>query len=308
MTDFISCKSPAKLNLFLKIKGKRCDGFHEVETVLEKISLFDDIHIYIKPSQGDRAYSDRIKIGCHGFNVPQDKTNIVYKAAKLFMSSTGIYKEIQIYIYKRIPPGSGMGGASSNAAMVLRALNYLLNTNLTQERLLLMGEELGADVPFFLKDYNFGLGTAKGEKITKINTNLLFWHLIIYPRIKISTSEAYSLFDEKGNSLTKDEVDVKLLTRALEEDKVEKVSERLYNSFEDIIYKKFKYLLKIKNKLLDSNARGALLSGSGANIYGLFFSKKEAIEAEKKLNSSNSFSYFVQGPIRTLAEDRWRKY
>lgn len=308
MIDSISCKSPAKLNFFLNITGKREDGFHDIETIFEKISLFDNVCVSIKPSQlypplKKRSISNRIEVKCSGIDVPLDQENIAYKASLAFMSKMDIRKGIRIYISKRIPSGSGMGGGSSNAATILKLLNSLFKTNLTKDELILIGKELGSDVPFFIEDYNFGFGSGRGDKVAKINTNLSFWHLLIHPMIKISTSTAYQLFDQETNTLTKEEVDVKLLIHALEEGNIEKLSEKMYNSFEYVIFKKFKKLFKIKNKLLDLGSIGALLTGSGTTVYGIFFSRKEAIKAKQKLKLNNNFPYLVQGPIRTLGKE-----
>jgi len=295
MNDFILGKSPAKLNLFLKVKDKRPDGFHNIETVFEKISLFDDVYIYPKPAP------QKIEVKCNYPGLPQDKNNIAYKAARIFLDKMNIKDSVQIRILKRIPPSSGMGGGSSNAAVVLKLLDSLFKTNLSDDEFVEIGERIGSDVPFFLKDCNFALGTLKGNKITKINTSLSLWHLLIYPDIEISTSLAYQLFDKDTNSLTKAEVDVKLLIQTLEAEDAEGVSKKVYNSFEYTIFRRFKNLEKIKNKLLDLGATSALLTGSGSTIYGNFFSRKEALNIKHKLGSNSSFPYVVQGPIRTFA-------
>jgi len=306
MNDSIFHKSPAKLNLFLNIKSKRADGFHNIETVFEKISLFDDIKIFLVPSSKftnrNKTDLEDINIECKGIEIPvkKDEDNIIYKAAKLFMSDISVKKKIKIQIFKRIPPGSGLGGGSSNAATVLKSLNSLFKANFSKDKLMMLGGKIGMDVPFFIENYNFGFGTGRGEKITKIKTKLEFWHLLIYPEINISTAQAYKLFNGMNNGLTKKEVNVKLLIQALKQDNIEKVSEGLYNIFEDIIFKKFEYILKIKNKLLDLNAKGTLLTGSGSAVYGVFLLKKEAIKAKQKLKTNNNFPYTIQGPIRTL--------
>lgn len=292
MSDFISSKSPAKLNFFLNIKKKKSDGFHEIDTILEKISLFDDIKISV--------ISAGINIKTEGFKIPEDDSNIAYKAADLFVSETNIRKGVEIYIKKRIPPGGGLGGGSGNAALVLKLMNNLFEVGLGKKDLIAMAKKIGTDVPFFICDYAFAIGSDKGDEIKEINTDLLFWHLLINPGLKISTSKAYKLFDSKySNILTKNIHDVRLLIQDLEYNKADKVCGKMYNSFERPIFTKLKKLLTIKKELLKAGAKNALLTGSGSNIYGVFLEKKGAIEAEKKLSKDKKFPYVVYGPFQT---------
>ncbi len=293
MKDSIFAKTPAKLNLFLKIIDKRKDGFHNLETVFEKVSLFDDIYISLK--------SFGIEVISEGFKVPQNSKNIVYKAAELFVSKLSIHRGIKINIKKRIPPGSGMGGGSSDAACILKMLNNLFDTNLSREELFHMGKSLGADVGFFLKDYAFALGKGKGDIIRKVNTDLSFWHLMVKPSFDICTTYAYSLWDkENSNVLTKNKVGVKLLIQALENNEIEKVYRKLYNSFEHILFKKFIDLSKIKKKLLDLGAKNVLLTGSGSIIYGIFSDEEEVVLTKNKLEKDKNFPYAIQVPVQTV--------
>lgn len=317
MKKYISCKSPSKLNLFLNIKGKREDGFHDIETVLEKIPVFDKVTLTVEDIPKEKEDSlTKINVEMHGSPIhspipdrknpiPEGKNNTAFKAASIFVDKFDINnKNIDIKILKKIPTGAGLGGASSNAAVVLKLLDRLFNTNLSPQEISSMGKDIGSDVPFFLRECNFGFGSEKGDKIEDINSDLRFWHLLIYPGEKISTPVAYRWFDEYSNTLTKNRLNVKLFTRAIVNNHVENIDGNLYNSFERIIYKKSILLSKIRKKLLNFEFRNTLLTGSGSVIYSLFFSKDEAEKAKQELDSKSEFPYFVYGPIRTMDKSK----
>lgn len=304
MKKYISCRSPSKLNLFLNIKGKREDGFHNIETVLEKIPVYDKITLEVNNPPGDMdSSSDQINVEVQGTLIPQGKNNTAFKVASIFVSEMGIKEKIKIKIFKNIPVRSGMGGASSNAAMVLRLLDRLFETELSHEKIISLGKQLGTDAPFFLKEYNFGFGKGKGDEIEKLSSDLTLWHLLAYPKTEISTPLAYKWFDEIGNTLTKNEVNVKLLICGIVNNNAKKLDGNLYNSFEKVIYKKNKLLSKIRDKLIQFDFRNTLLTGSGSTIYSLFFSKEEAIKAKKELDFGPNFPCSLYGPIRTIDRD-----
>lgn len=183
-------RSCAKINLYLHIKGKRDDGYHLIESEFQTVGLYDEINF---------SPAEKFSLECSGEVVPCDETNLIYRAYKLFISRTGINFGVKVILNKNIPPGRGLGGGSSNAAITLIVLNKIFKTNLGIDELHSFAAELGADVPFFLKG-----GRAKirgiGDKIFPLKDTKGFV-VIVDPGIEISTAEAYRVYDnlmEKG--------------------------------------------------------------------------------------------------------------
>jgi 4-diphosphocytidyl-2C-methyl-D-erythritol kinase len=183
----ITLDAPAKVNLFLKVLGKRKDSYHNILTVFEKISLADTIRISKIPS-GIEVSSDR-------FITRSPEDNIAYRAARMLIRKKRLKCGVRIQIIKRIPVAAGLGGGSSDAAAVLLGINRLFRLNLTKRALLGLGAALGADVPFFLLEKPFAIGRSKGERLEAIDSRKRYWHLIANPGFKVSTKDIYNAFD-----------------------------------------------------------------------------------------------------------------
>jgi 4-diphosphocytidyl-2-C-methyl-D-erythritol kinase len=288
MNKYIVSKSPAKLNLFLDIVKKRKDGFHDISTVF-KIRFLS------------AKQSLKISLKSDGYKIPLGCENTMYKTAVLFAEQTGIQNGIvEIFIKKNIPPGSGLGGASSNAANVLLALNKIFGNKLDYARMYSIMTSIGSDTAFFLNKDSFALGMDKGHRLRALKTRIKLYHVIVFPGIKVSSGEAYGLYDKKSSILTNNRPDVKLLIYALNKNNKDKLSKNLYNIFENIIFDKLKKLEEIKSILIKYGAKNALLTGSGSAVYGVFFSENSALKAKKAIEKDNSFSLKVQGPFKTL--------
>jgi len=177
----IDLKSPAKLNLFLKVLRRRSDGYHELASLFQAISLCDDIHIELDTQD---------HFTCSRPDLPQDAANLAWRALCLFRQKTGLNFQAKIHLQKRIPIEAGLGGGSSNAATVLYGLNHLLKTNLSDQELSAMGAELGSDVPFF-----FSEGTAlcfgRGEIVRHLQPLLFDCHLV-KPQFGVKTPKVFS--------------------------------------------------------------------------------------------------------------------
>ncbi len=274
----ITINAPAKLNTYLKIVGKRDDGYHEIVSVMIPITLFDTLHF--SPSKSG------IHLSCHGREIESDSSNLVYKACNAFYRNTGISPGIKIELHKRIPVGAGLGGGSSDAAFTLSVLNYIHGKPLDFKGLLNLATTLGADVPFFLYQRPC-LAQGIGEKLRPIEKWPSFWYVIIVPPIQVSTGWVY------GN--------LKLeLTENLHSYIISRLSSMAHeslaaldNDLETVTLKQFPEIAKLKSLLIDAGAKGALMSGSGSSVFGVFPDKEKALKAKNKLEQRELGEIFV---------------
>ncbi|MBI5187120.1 MAG: 4-(cytidine 5'-diphospho)-2-C-methyl-D-erythritol kinase [Nitrospinae bacterium] len=271
----LTLESHAKINLALKITGKYPDGYHQLETILQRISLKDRI-VLREARKGITVTSDSAA-------VPLDSTNLACRAAEKIMARFGIDKGVDIHIEKKIPIGAGLGGGSSNAATVLRGLAQMWGLDAGREELSSLARELGADVPFFLYD-NCARGFGRGDYLEPISTQCRWWVALIYPKIHISTAWVYGNFSME---LTKNGDYIKILQLYLEENKREEIAEKLVNDLESVVFPAYPEIMGLKKDLLEQGASGALMSGSGSSVFGLFQDRSLAEKALKKLIGEN---------------------
>ena len=266
MADTLHLESPAKVNLRLEILKKRGDGYHEIRTIFQKISLYDTLHFSLKRRRGIRIEADQ---PC----LPTGKRNLVYQAVRSILEKSDYRGGIDVEIEKRIPLGAGLGGGSSNAATTLKALNQLLKINLTKKELMEMGAGIGADVPFFLFEGS-AIGSGVGERLRKITLPTL-WYILINPNFEVSTRWAYQNF-----ILTKTKYHFNLhgLLKSSR-----RISGILYNDLEGIVSARYPEIALMKEMLLWAGATEALMTGSGPTVFGLFPGEKKATEAYKQL-------------------------
>lgn len=275
-------KSPAKINLGLKIVGKRDDGYHEIETIFQMITIFDTLTFRIGHS-GIVFKTDHKEL-------PTDETNLVVKAARLLQKETGIKKNVEIFLKKTIPIGAGLGGGSSNAALTLIGLNKFWNLNLDKKNLAKLAITLGSDVPFFLSD-PAALGKGRGEILMPIENHTNIPVVVVFPNIYISSGVVYK---ELNLGLTSNLKDINILGLLLAEGKIADLGFHLYNDLESVVCEKFPILIEIKKKLIHSGAVGSLVSGSGSSVFGLFLQPESARKAATKLKNSNWQVFFAE--------------
>ncbi|HXV19312.1 MAG TPA: 4-(cytidine 5'-diphospho)-2-C-methyl-D-erythritol kinase, partial [Candidatus Omnitrophota bacterium] len=269
----LTYRSPAKVNLFLEAVRKRPDGFHEIRTLFERVSLCDTL-TFQKSSFGIELRTDSKRI-------PKGPSNLVYRAAELLRQETGVRRGALIRIQKRIPVQAGLGGGSSNAATTLLALNRLWRLGLPIGRLMELGARLGSDVPFFLMDTSYALGTGRGEILKKIPQRHKIWHVLIKPPFSIPTQEAYRAL--RPSFLTPPKADVKMLFHSIQKGPNSLLLKLLSNSLEHALGKRVVTISKIKKALIDEGALGALLSGSGSSVFGIFSLERNAQKAARVL-------------------------
>ena len=250
------------------------DGYHEIETLFERIDLADLIEL--KLSERD------ILLKTSGERAPSGRTNLAYRAAKLLKQTYRVRQGVNISIQKRIPVSSGLGGGSSNAATVLMGLNRLWKLRLSKATLLKLGARLGSDVPFFIMDTPFALGRGRGEKLKKIlPQGCKIWHVLVKPPFGISTKEAYEGL--KAPSLTFPKTDVRILFHSIQKGHSNPLSMLLTNSLEVPLNKRVIKILELKKNLLKQGALAALMSGSGSTVFGIFSSRSKARKAAGRL-------------------------
>ena len=273
----IRLKSPAKINLCLKVLRKRKDGFHQIKTVFERIDLCDDIQI-------KKRADNKIKITCNHPDVPKDDSNLMYKAADLLRRNFNKEDGLDITLKKRIPVASGLGGGSSNAASTLLGLNRLWNLGLNNKKLLSFARKIGSDVPFFVSGSRFALGTGRGDRIKDLPKMRSCWHILVVPRKKLSSKEIYSCLNLR---LTKNRDNVNMLIYALRKFDLLKLKRYIVNDLEKPAFKTFPKLLDIKKKLKKLGVRASSLSGSGPAIFGITQSREETEQKASRLKSRN---------------------
>jgi 4-diphosphocytidyl-2-C-methyl-D-erythritol kinase len=266
-------KSYAKINLCLYVKGKRPDNYHEIETIFQTVDLYDEITLKIRKDS-------RITIQCNNPAVPATDENLCYQAAQVMQSfGAGPPPGVDISLAKKIPIGAGLGGGSSNAAAVLKGLNWLWELKVPETELFKAGIRLGADVPFFIKG-GTAYATGKGEKLTFLENPFNLWALIAYPALQISTAWAYK---NLKLDLTRTGRNIKL--SCFQNRDLKKFRSLCTNDFESLIFDNFPKVKSLKEELMTLGANCALLSGSGSAVFGLFTDQTAAQKAGQILNS-----------------------
>jgi len=271
----IRLKAPAKVNLYLKVLRKRPDGYHELETIFERVNLFDELTF--------KKIRSGIQLRSSGLCLPRGRRNLVYRAAELLNRHYPSSGGVSITLNKRIPIAAGLGGGSSDAATTLLALNKLWNLKLSKLCLLVHAEELGSDVPFFILERSFALGWGRGEKLRALSYRRKLWHVLVTPTFPVLASDVYRSL--RAADLTRSGGNARISFKSL----------RLFNTLERVILKKHKTIQDMKEGLLEAGAREALVSGSGPSLFGLADSSAHAAKIARKIRKATPF------PVRIVS-------
>jgi len=277
--------APAKLNLYLDVLDKRSDGFHNIETLFEKIDLKDEIIIREKQVEGVR-----VKVVCSS-QCPQGRDNIVYKAIQALFKETKVNLGLDITIKKNIPIAAGLGGGSSDAAYTLRSVNEIFKLGISKECLFSIGALVGKDVPFFISDASFAIGTGTGEILEEVKEDFSLYHVIVKPKISISTAEMYNRLD--GHNRLSKKADVNKVIYGVRNKDVNLLKENFYNVFEEVLADYSPYIEKAKVLLQKAGAEKAFLSGSGPTVFCMLKDKKEAMNIFKAIPKREDMEIFV---------------
>ena len=270
----ISLLSPAKVNLFLKVLNKRPDGFHNITTVFERIDLCDEIRFKLNTSGA-------IRIHCDHPHVPCGPRNLVYRAARMLREDFRVKNGVDIYLKKNIPVAAGLGGGSSNAATTLQGLNRLWKLDLTRSQLLPYARRLGSDVPFFMYDCRWALGTGRGDSIEKLVISTRLWHVLVVPCIKLYSGEVYQGLgrrEGRRKMLTKIGDNATIFLRRLRQAYVSPIGEGLVNDLEEVVLRLSPGLGKLQQRLKSLNAQGVMVSGSGPCVFAITETRRQANE------------------------------
>ena len=266
-------RSPAKVNLFLEVLGRRPDGYHQIETIFQAVDLCDEIEL--ERTEGE------IELTCDSKEVPPGEENLAYRAAALLKKEAGVRSGVKIALKKIIPVAAGLGGGSSNAASVLLGLNELWGLNRERERLMELGAGLGADVPFFISGFSTALGRGRGEELTGLSPGPgNWWVVLVIPGVKLLSREIYGALN---STLTGPGSAVKIVINALREKDLAKLESLLFNRLEEAAIKACAEITVIKKALRAAGARCVLMSGSGPAVFGIAGDRKEAAEIKNKL-------------------------
>lgn len=282
-------RAPAKVNLYLRIVGKRKGGYHLLDTVMVPVSLCDELEI--RRPRTARDAKRRLTVTCDHPLVPSGKGNLVYKAARRLLRGRGIDSPVQIHIRKRIPVGGGLGGGSSDAAAALVGLNRFFRLGLTRAEMLAVAASLGADVPFFVRGRP-ARAQGIGERLRALGAMPRLWMVILYPGFPVSTRWVYENYPWK---LTKDieETSIIFPWRGPKE-----LTSFLVNDLEKVAIRRYPRIGRLKQRLIEEGAAGALMSGSGSSVFGIFSTGQQARSAFRRLQQDRRVEAFL---VHTLS-------
>lgn len=286
-------QAPAKINLFLKINGRRHDGYHDLTTVMQSISLFDTMAVSIY-TKNTHNFDKQIKLHCNLSYIPIDERNLIYKITDFVFKKYKITDYIYIDLKKIIPTSAGMGGGSSDAANLLMFFNKYYKLNLSMEELTDIAVQFGADIPYFLRK-KISLCEGIGDKITTLKSFNNYFVLIVTPNIRVSTKEIFEAYDYFDKDVWDSMIDTERVTKVLDsinERNVNGLSFNAFNDLERVTILRYPELKEIKKKMEDLGAKVSLMSGSGPTIFGIYSSFFKMIRAKSVLKKENP-SYFV---------------
>jgi 4-diphosphocytidyl-2-C-methyl-D-erythritol kinase len=267
----VRVRCPAKINLGLWILGRRPDGYHEVDTILQTVNLEDELIL----RRGAAGFS----LVCRGIPIPKDGPNLVERAWDLLREvETGSkLSGIQVQLTKRIPVGAGLGGGSSDAAGFLAGASELFGLGLGSDELERMAARLGADAPFFIRG-GTARGTGRGDALRQLCPAGPFWTLLASPPFSVPTTWAYG---RARKHLTPGRSGASVLASALASREWGAAVDAMHNVFEDVVLPEFPSLVELKRAIISGGAVTAQLSGSGSTVFGMFRAHDEAMKAAK---------------------------
>ena len=267
----------AKINLGLDVLGKREDGYHEVRMIMQTIRMYDQLDMRKSVEPG-------IHLTTNKKYIPVDENNLVWRAAKLMMDTYGIMEGVSIHLHKVIPVAAGMAGGSSDAAATLVGMNRLFHCGLSKEKLMELGVQIGADVPYCVLR-GTALAEGIGEKLTVLPPMPDCWILIGKPGISVSTKYVYTTLDLNTDTV---HPDIDGMKKALEDGNLYGITERMGNVLQDVTIPAYPEVERIKEQMKALGAVNAMMSGSGPTVFGIFDNEEKAQEACQKLRESGS--------------------
>ncbi|MDX6696347.1 MAG: 4-diphosphocytidyl-2-C-methyl-D-erythritol kinase [Blastocatellia bacterium] len=282
MSSVLKLPSFAKINWELSVLGRRADGFHELRTIFQTITLHDELTF------AERA-GERLYLTCDAPEIPVDERNLISRAAASLKQRYNLRRGAAIHLAKRIPAEGGLGGGSSNAAITLVGLACLWKIETSKDELCALGARLGADVPFFFSG-GTALGTGLGTRIAPLPEVAVEHLLIVTPNEKVATAEAYGSLN--APALTKPEGDTILPISRADEQFADSFPAALHNDFERVVFRLKPEVGRAKNLLIQVGARRALMTGSGSSIFGIFENQEARERAARALRVETKWRVF----------------
>ncbi len=276
--------APAKINLTLDVLSKRPDGYHDLESIMQSVSLEDEIILEVGTGMP-------WELVCDLEHIPKDERNLAWKAARVFCDRLSWDpRGLRITVVKRIPSEAGLGGGSADAAAVLRGLNRCVDHPLSVTELADLGAKVGSDVPFCVLG-----GTAfcegRGERLTALDVVPKFTYVLCKPDLAFSTPKLFAKLDEVVVTRRPDH---EAMIRGLQDGDAESVGSHLCNVFEDAVIGEYELISSIKKMLLDQGACGAQMTGSGSVVFGIFATEQEGRSGENALKEHFPNTFFCK--------------
>lgn len=288
--DSIREKAYAKLNISLDVTERRADGFHDMCMVMQTVSICDELEL--RPTD-----TGRVQVKSNFSFIPGDERNLAAKAALGFFEAVGKQGQgLLITLQKSIPVGAGMAGGSADAAAVLRALNRLYGAPLTADALETLAARVGSDVPFCVRG-GTALATGRGEKLETLPSLPACKFVVCKPDFSISTPELFRKLDQTGLRCHPDTAGI---LAALRDGELEPVARRMYNVFEEVDDRRLRTVREIKSVLLDCGALGAIMTGTGSAVFGVFRPDASCSAAVAALRAEHGFCREARGVDRLL--------
>ena len=264
-------QAPAKINLFLDILGKRPDGYHNIKSIVLPVSVYDRVVLENRPDSIETMAAHDIQLPGIPWTMAlcRSEDNLATRAARLLKEVTGHPGGVRIILEKGIPIGAGLGGGSSDAAAVLKGLNTLWKTGLSQDRLISLGTRLGCDIPALVHGGSLCI-EGVGEQLTPIHRHAQnpLWLLLVYPGLAVSTTDIYARYKTGLTSMPPADKFHQVVS-GLEQGVPAQVTAGLFNALQATVFQKYPLLELIKNKLVTAGAIGVQLTGSGSTLYAL---------------------------------------
>lgn len=273
MCKFTTVKARAKINIALDVLGKREDGYHELQTIMQTLDLCDTITITKKES-------NEISIITNSTKIPTDNKNLAYKAAEYLKKNYSIPQGIEIKIDKNIPVAAGLAGGSADCAATLMGIRNLFKLPISNEKMNEIAVSMGADVPYCLNGGTY-LAEGIGEKLTKLSPFPTMFVLLAKPNISVKTSWVYKNFDLSKVTRFPD---IKKMISDISSNNIKEISDSLCNVLETVTIPEYPIINDIKKTMLEFGALGTLMSGSGPTVFGLYIYKKDCINSLKYIN------------------------
>ncbi|MCD6385871.1 4-(cytidine 5'-diphospho)-2-C-methyl-D-erythritol kinase [Candidatus Sumerlaeota bacterium] len=294
-------KAYAKINLYLRVLGRRPDGYHNITTIYQTVDLADRLEFTFTSPDDSSLHSPLLSLSPDSsFDVPTDESNLIIIAVKFLEKYADTKcKGLKIMLSKQIPIGAGLGGGSADAAATLVAVNRLCSLGLTQEELSNIALSVGADVPFFLQG-GTALGEGRGERLSPLQNNLQYYVVIVFPGFSISTRMAYNSLEGLSSDVKEAVCEMQQIVRVLGEGDVNQLCELIANDFSPVLEKRYPELTNVRGSLLSAGCSSAMLSGSGSAVFGICESKEKAEIVRAIMEKKYPYVYICEPTLKGI--------